>query len=242
MQVTTTFRHMESSQAVRQYAVERLTKLRKYFRREPIAGHAVFSVENEHQHSAELSLTLPNGLVVQARETTEDMYSSIDLAGARIERQVRRWKDRIRDHKPHGGPSFALTDRVLAAEGLEPARAGQGGRPSRGAASARAAVKPRKTLERRVTRAGARPTAPVAPVVPIVREQTFTVRTLRVEDAVLQLNLLDSDFLVFNDAQSRSIAVVYRRKDGHYGLIDTGAQVSSTTADELSKAGGSVEP
>src|SRR5687768_4082917 len=101
MQVTTTFRHMESSQPVRLYALERLSKVRKYFNREPISGHGVFTVESNHQYSAELQLTLPNGLVVQARETTEDMYSSIDLAGARLERQVRRWKDKIRDHKPH---------------------------------------------------------------------------------------------------------------------------------------------
>ena len=50
------------------------------------------------------NITLPNGLVINAKETTEDMYSSIDLAAARIERQVRKWKEKIRDHKPHGGP------------------------------------------------------------------------------------------------------------------------------------------
>ena len=98
MQLSTTFRHMEASQAVREYAEDRLDKLRKYFSRQPLAAHAVFSVERNHNHTAEFSLTLPSGLGVQARETTEDMYSSIDLAVARIERQVRKWKDKIRKY------------------------------------------------------------------------------------------------------------------------------------------------
>src|SRR5687767_15868312 len=105
MQLATTFRHMDASSAVKAYAVERLSKIRKYFHGDPIGAHATFSVERNHNHTAEFQITLPNGIVIQARETTEDMYSSIDLAGARIERQVRKWKDKIRDHKPHGGRS-----------------------------------------------------------------------------------------------------------------------------------------
>src|SRR4029450_5235899 len=108
MQLATTFRHMEASQAVRTYAEERLDKIRKYFQRDPIAAHATFSVERNHNHTAAIQIPLPNGIVIQARETTEDMYSSIDLAGARIERQVRKWKDKIRNHKPPGGPEVSI--------------------------------------------------------------------------------------------------------------------------------------
>src|SRR2546421_11371900 len=120
MQLSTTFRHMEASSAVRDYAEEKLEKIRKYFHRQPLTAHAVFSVERNHNHTAEFSLTLPSGLSVVAHETTEDMYSSIDLAVARIERQVRKWKDKIRDHKPHGDPGFSVRERVLGAEALEP--------------------------------------------------------------------------------------------------------------------------
>ena len=101
MQLSTTFRHMDASQAVRDYAEEKLDKIRKYFQKDPIAAHAVFSVERGFHHVADINITLPNGIVINAKETTEDMYSSIDLAVARIERQVRKWKEKIRDHKPH---------------------------------------------------------------------------------------------------------------------------------------------
>ena len=66
--------------------------------------------------------------------------------------------------------------------------------------------------------------APPAPAIHVIREQTFTVRAMRVEDAVMQMNLLENDFLVFTDIDTKGISVVYRRKDGNYGLIDTGAR------------------
>src|SRR4029453_7601285 len=107
----------------------------------PIAAHATFAVERNHNHMAEFQITLPNGIVIQARETTEDMYSSIDLAGARIERQVRKWKDKIRDHKPHGGPSLPMPHRVVEAGPLEPGPAVRvavaRGRAGRGRATTR---------------------------------------------------------------------------------------------------------
>jgi putative sigma-54 modulation protein len=204
MQLSTTFRHMEASQAVREYAEDKLDKIRKYFQRQPLGAHAVFSVERNHNHTAEFSLTLPTGLAVQARETTEDMYSSIDLAVARIERQVRKWKDKIRDHKPHGDPGYSVRETVLPADALEPPPA-----PSPTTVA---------NDERRA------PAAPPAPAIKVIKEQTFTVRAMRVEDAVMQMNLLENDFLVFTDVDTKGLSVVYRRKDGNYGLIETGAR------------------
>jgi len=209
MQLSTTFRHMDASQAVREYAEERLEKIKKYFQRDPLQAHAVFSVERNHYHTAEFVITLANGILIQAKETTEDMYSSIDLAGSRIERQVRKWKDKIRDHKPHGDPSFSIRQRVLSADTLDP-------QPDARASEAAAEQK-------RV------PTAPPAPAFSVVKEQTFSVRRMRVEDAVMQMNLLENDFLVFTDIDTKGISVVYRRKDGNYGLIETGARGPSSS-------------
>ena len=198
MQLSTTFRHMDASQAVREYAAEKLEKIRKYFNKDPISAHAVFSVERGFHHVADLNITLPSGIVINAKETTEDMYSSIDLAAARIERQVRRWKDKIRDHKPHGGPAGTVREQVIPADEIEP-----------------------------------RPTAPetanppaVAEAVPspgyrIIKDERVTARSMTVEDAVMQLNLLGDEILVFMDAVTEATTVLYRRRDGNYGLIST---------------------
>jgi putative sigma-54 modulation protein len=219
MQLSTTFRHMDASQAVRDYAEEKLDKIRKYFQKDPIAAHAVFSVERGFHHVADINITLPNGIVINAKETTEDMYSSIDLATARIERQVRKWKEKIRDHKPHGGPSVSVREMVLLAEEVEPrpgAAASSGG--GDGLASKSSAV-----------RAAAPP--PAALPFQVVKDETFTTRAMKVEDAVMQLNLLGDELLVFTDVKSQTISVVYRRKDGNYGLIETGRQNGSSGAD-----------
>jgi putative sigma-54 modulation protein len=203
MQLSTTFRHMDASQAVREYSEEKLEKIRKYFHKDPIAAHAVFSVERGFNHVADINITLPSGLVINAKETTEDMYSSIDLAVARIERQVRKWKDKIRDHKPHD-QQISLRERVILAETIEP-EAGSG-----------------SPLELTQTPRGFGVSAPVAPAFNVIKEETFTVPALRVHDAVMQLNLLGSQFLVFSDLDSHHVSVVYRRSDGNYGLIETG--------------------
>jgi putative sigma-54 modulation protein len=200
MQLSTTFRHMDASQAVREYSEEKLEKLRKYFHKDPIAAHAVFSVERGFNHVADINITLPSGLVINAKETTEDMYSSIDLAVARIERQVRKWKEKIRDHKPHD-TQISLRERVILAETIEPGA----GTPFDGAHATPPSV-----------------SAPAAPPFNVIKEETFTVRSLRVHDAVMQLNLLGSQFLVFADLDSNNVSVVYRRSDGNYGLIETG--------------------
>lgn len=227
MHLATTFRHMDASPAVKAYAEERLEKIRKYFTGEPISAHAIFAVERNHHHMAEFQITLPNGIVIQASETTEDMYSSIDLAGARIERQVRKWKDKIRDHKPHGGPMVSIRHGVIEAEAVEP-RPGQG-KPGKGAATkaAKAAAKTAKNgkAARRDDGRSRAVTPPPAPALKVIREQTFTLRPLRVDDAVMQMNLLENDFFVFVDVDTKGISVVYRRKDGNYGLIETGGRI-----------------
>lgn len=54
----------------------------------------------------------------------------------------------------------------------------------------------------------------------IVRSKRFPMKPMPIEEAVLQMNLLNHDFFVFMNAETERFAVVYKRKDGHYGLIE----------------------
>jgi putative sigma-54 modulation protein len=54
----------------------------------------------------------------------------------------------------------------------------------------------------------------------IVRTKQFQMKPMGEEEAVLQLELLDHDFFVFTSADTGDINVVYRRRDGNYGLIE----------------------
>ncbi len=55
---------------------------------------------------------------------------------------------------------------------------------------------------------------------PIIRVKQFTFKPMTPEEAIMQMNLLGHDFFIFNDITTGDTCVVYRRKDGDYGLIE----------------------
>ena len=87
MQVLVTFRHMDATNALREYAEHKVARIHKLMRR-PIEAHVVLSV-NKRRHFAEITLSGEH-LHVNATEETGDLYSAIDLAMDKIERQIHK--------------------------------------------------------------------------------------------------------------------------------------------------------
>ncbi|MDN7244441.1 ribosome-associated translation inhibitor RaiA [Planococcus shenhongbingii] len=58
----------------------------------------------------------------------------------------------------------------------------------------------------------------------IVRTKQFDLKPMDEEEAVLQMNMLGHNFFVFTDAESNGTNIVYKRKDGSYGLIETSVE------------------
>lgn len=102
MQFQVTFRHMEATDALKEYAEKRIERFGKYFS-DPIACHVTMTTE-KYNHRVDVNLQLKNGFKIAGTETTENMYSSIDMVAAKIERQVRRYKDKLRDRKVRKSP------------------------------------------------------------------------------------------------------------------------------------------
>ena len=82
-------------------------------------------------------------------------------------------------------------------------------------------------LARRFKKANAfRPDAYVPPVavgeeeISVVRRKHFRVQPMDVEEAIMQMNLVGHDFFMFFNAETETMNVVYRRKNGDYGLIE----------------------
>lgn len=177
MQITTTFRHMESSDALKSYASEKLDKVQKYID-EPIVAQVFLTVE-KIRHIAEVTITA-RGITIKASEETNDMYAAIDAVIDKIDRQLRRYKERIKEHKPGSeSEERKVKKTILTAESIEQQQ---------------------------------------EPV--IIKSKTFSIKPMSVEEAVMQMDLLHKDFLVFTDASTEDINVIYRRKDGNYGLIE----------------------
>lgn len=54
----------------------------------------------------------------------------------------------------------------------------------------------------------------------VVKTKRFAVKPMDVEEAIMQMNLINHDFYVFTNADTEDVNVIYRRKDGNYGLIE----------------------
>lgn len=178
MNVTTTFRQMEQSEALKTYAEEKLDRVAKYID-EPVSAQVFFAVEKKIRHIVEIVISA-KGVSTKASEATNDMYAAVDAVIDKIERQLKRYKEKIKAHKPNGdGQGRQISKKIFEAESIE---------------------------------------ANVEPVV--IRTKTETAKPMSVDEAVMQMDLLHKDFIVFTDAVSGEINVLYRRKDSNYGLIE----------------------
>lgn len=195
MQFAVTFRHMEPTDALKSYAKERMERVRKYLP-DPIACHVVLSTER-HNHRIDVSFQLHNGLSIAGHETTENMYSSIDLCIAKIERQVRKYKGKLEGMRarPHGVHALPWSHSIID-EAFQELNGDNG---------------------KAVTKSD----APATPEFTVVKTEKFHAQPMSVAEAIVQLNLLHEPFLVFRHDTDSRVAVVYKRDDGSYGLIET---------------------
>ena len=97
MQVLITGRHMEMTDALQDYVKSKVERVGKYL--ENIKEAVVILTVEKYRHSAEVTIKA-NGITINGEEETDDMYSSIDLVMEKIERQVKKYKEKIRQHKP----------------------------------------------------------------------------------------------------------------------------------------------
>ena len=97
MNVKITGRHMEVTGAIKDHVEKTLDKVRGHFDK-PMTVDVVLTVE-KHRHIADITLNA-NGIRLHAEEDSPDMYTSVDAAVEKIDRQVRKLKDRRKKFKP----------------------------------------------------------------------------------------------------------------------------------------------
>ncbi len=176
MDITVTFRHVDSTESLRAYAEEKISKLDKYFDY-PVDAHIVLAVE-KFRRMADVTLNV-NGTVIKAVEETEDMYSAIDQVIDKLEKQVKRFREKIKNRRPE-------------------VRKSEGSVPGGGVDENSEAV-----LEE-----------------PGIEVEKLVAKPMDSEEAAMQLSMSQQDFLVFRNPRSNEINVIYKRKDGHLGLIE----------------------
>ncbi|MBX3271977.1 MAG: ribosome-associated translation inhibitor RaiA [Sandaracinaceae bacterium] len=104
MQVHFTFRNVESSEGIKNYARDKITRMQKYLR-SPLEADVILSKER-HLHRVEMSVRA-DGERYAGTVESEDMYASIDLVIDKVDRQVREAKDSANARKRHSSPGLA---------------------------------------------------------------------------------------------------------------------------------------
>jgi len=98
MRINFTFRHMDSSEAVKAHAADKLSRLMRFEDRE-IAVDSVFSI-HRFEKTAEFRVSGAHGTFLQS-ETRGDLFEAIDVAVDKLDRQLSRAKSRKKSHKGH---------------------------------------------------------------------------------------------------------------------------------------------
>jgi putative sigma-54 modulation protein len=168
-------KNVEVTDSIREYAEEKLSKLERQLA-DPTRVELELMVERNpsisQNHVAEATIWT-KGPILRAREASADHKASIDQLVEKLERQVKRYREKRRPRRGHE----------------------------------RAADLPEDGI-------------PVEDEPRIVKSKQFAIKPMSPEEAVLQLELVGHDFFVFRNADSGDVNVVYRRRDGAYGLIE----------------------
>lgn len=167
-------KNIEVTKGLENAVVDKLHKLDKYFNDETKA-QVMLSVEKQ-RHIIEITIPF-NGQILRAEMDGKDMYAIIDDTVAIIEKQVVRFKDKLR-RRSRGtvNQGFAKDFMDLDYEGEE-------------------------TLK-------------------IDRRKQFPIKPMDIEEAIMQMELVGHTFFVYRDAHTEEVNVVYKRKNGTYGLIE----------------------
>ena len=154
---------------------EKIVKLDKYFN-DSVTAQVTLSVE---KLSHIIEVTIPfNGSVLRAEVEGKNMYNIMDDAVSVIEKQVNKFKNKLRDkHRASGIDQFA-PDFLKESAGDE-----------------EEAIK-------------------------IAKTKKFAIKPMSAEEAVLQMELVGHNFFVYFDSETEEVSVVYKRKNGTYGLIE----------------------
>jgi ribosomal subunit interface protein len=200
MQVTVTGKQMDVGDSLRGHAEAATAAITDKYFGKAIEAHVVFCRER-HLFLSDILLHVGRGISVQCHGKAGDAYAAFDDAAERLEKQLRRYKRRLRNHhkyaKREAEPEEA-TDYVLAPEDDEAPAAEGGGNSGQ-------------------------------PLV--VAEMRTTIPQLSVREAVMRLDLADLPVLLFRNSAQGTLNLVYRRRDGNVGWVDPDLSASARRAE-----------
>ncbi|MCX8021896.1 MAG: ribosome-associated translation inhibitor RaiA [Syntrophorhabdaceae bacterium] len=169
MDITISFRHIETDDAIKKYVEEKIARLQKFVE-SPLDVHVVLSLERKYRHRIDVMFSL-NGVVINAHEVMDDMRAAVDSIIDKLERRLIRYRDRLKKYREGRGKK-SIPD---------------------------------------ISETGSK----------IIVTKTIRAKPMDPEEATMQLEASGDNFIIFSNTDRGNICVVYKRKDGNYGLIET---------------------
>jgi putative sigma-54 modulation protein len=181
--IVITGRHVEITQAIREYIHKKIEGLHLDYPR-IIEAKVIIDIEAHHLHLAEIILYCANHIVIEVESRTEDLYASIDESISKIARRMRKYKTRmLKSHRPRKDGSIRqLEQKIYLEQDLH-------------------------QEEEQVEHS-------------YVHQESYKVRPLYPDEALMDLELNERPFVAFHNQKTHRLAILFRRKDGEYGLIE----------------------
>lgn len=190
MEIRVSGHNIDVTQGMKQHLEERLAKYEKYAPR-LVESHVVLK-KQKYIFEAEITLLAKHLRAFGDGQSRENIFTAIDKASTKVEKQLIKYRAKLKDHHKKGLPAPIL--------GSDPKTFGL--RPLEGMG--------------KVVKAGElrRPT--------IVASEAFAAKPMSMDEASMQLEILPESFLVFRNAQTKKVNVIYKMADGNHGLIEEG--------------------
>ncbi len=167
----------EVTKAIESYAIDKLSKVNRYFREE-LDAHVVCKVYDDHHR---VEVTIPTKYyTMRAEVSNPDMYAAIDIAVDKLESQIRKHKEKITRSLQKKEGIKGLFHEDLDIEALE-----------------------RELVHKPV------------------RKKQIELEEMTDDEAITAIEMLGHDFYIYKSEETKQVHVLYKRKDGRYGIIET---------------------
>ncbi len=191
MQVQVTGKHVDVGEALRsRVSTEISSSIGKYFDRDGGGADVVVSREG-HAFKVDCAVTLASGQQLTTQGLGGDAHLAFDVAILKMQKRIRRYKNRLKDHHPQALARQAETTAYYVLQSPDDADEED---EDLGAAE--------------------------FPEPMIIAETETSIGVMTVSMAVHELDLTESQTIVFRNAAHGGLSVVYRRPDGNIGWID----------------------
>jgi len=191
--ITVTGRHVLVTDAMEQYAIEKISGIDRFSNR-LISVNVTMDIQ-KIEHKVDIIMKVDH-IMIRSSAITDNMYASIDKAVDRLKAQLRKYKGRIREHQAKSISSIDMNVKIVAPQDeLDVVN---------------------DEIDSEANASLINNYAPQA----IVSQETRPLKTLNYNEAIMKVELSGDSFLVFRAEEDQKLKVIYRRNDGHFGIIE----------------------